>query len=218
MATPAVLLSQMHVDILYAILHRFDGAATHARCPYTMAAGTALGAVRHGGLIPWDDDGDLYVRDTDFQRAAIALYYECAKAGLHLRQHMHADGTASSGWYKVYLGDHTFPNVDLFLMKQDESDGCWRFSDPHARAWWPKEYVSAAETRQSTRVPFGPLRLPLFGNAPDYLTRCYGADWAVVAWDGWDHANERRRPHRANERHISSYEPALPTGAFRTIA
>lgn len=204
----------MHIDILYAILHRFDGAATHAGFSYTMAAGTALGAVRHGGLIPWDDDGDLYAREGDFRRTAIALYYECAKAGLHLRQHLHADGTASTGWYKLYLGDHTFPNVDLFLMTQDAGDRCWKFSDLRARAWWPKEYVEDAQMRRTSRVPFGPLRLPLFGDAPAYLTRCYGADWAVVAWDGWDHANERRRPPRANERRMISYAPALPTRLF----
>jgi hypothetical protein len=124
----------------------------------------------------------------------------------------HLDGIPANGWYKIYLEGHTIPNVDLFLLAK-ENDGAYYLANPSARQWWPKESLWPDQLARVERVAFGPLALPLFGNADDYLTRVYGYDWDRVAWDGYDHVNEKMRGPRANARRIQSYEPALPSWA-----
>ena len=51
-----------------ALLERFDGFAQEHGLTYWLFWGTLLGAVRHKGLIPWDDDIDIAMPQQDYLR------------------------------------------------------------------------------------------------------------------------------------------------------
>lgn len=50
------------------ILRIFDRICRHHNLTYFLAYGTMLGAVRHGGFIPWDDDIDIGMPMEDYKR------------------------------------------------------------------------------------------------------------------------------------------------------
>lgn len=53
-------LTPLHNKML-EILEYIDGFCTEHSIEYSLAYGSALGAARHGGFIPWDDDVDIYM-------------------------------------------------------------------------------------------------------------------------------------------------------------
>lgn len=54
----------LQMDVLSAI----DEFCHENGIRYSMACGTLLGAIRHGGYIPWDDDIDIYIPREDYKK------------------------------------------------------------------------------------------------------------------------------------------------------
>lgn len=57
-------LKTIQLDILASI----DEFCRNHSINYSMACGTLLGAIRHKGYIPWDDDIDIYLLREDYKR------------------------------------------------------------------------------------------------------------------------------------------------------
>ncbi|MBF0409184.1 MAG: LicD family protein [Candidatus Riflebacteria bacterium] len=71
-------LSRVHKHIL-EILSFFDRVCSEHEIPYWIDAGTLLGAIRHGGFIPWDDDADVCVLAQHYEKLIKIIFQETRK-------------------------------------------------------------------------------------------------------------------------------------------
>jgi lipopolysaccharide cholinephosphotransferase len=96
-------LARVHT-VLAEALAAIDAACRALAIDYWLDGGTLLGAVRHGGFIPWDDDVDLCMLRGDFDRFVAEAP---ALLGPRLRVRTPADDPHIAVSAKVYVtGTH----------------------------------------------------------------------------------------------------------------
>ena len=135
--------------------------------PYWLTAGSMLGAARHAGMIPWDDDIDLGVWADDLPRVARCVQ---ARLGVEL---------GSFPLPRIPLGGWEWIDVIPYTTLASQ-DGQQRRSGPtvwpdsvYARTMWPREGFYAHELTRRVWVDFGELRLPVPAGYVAALDRWY---------------------------------------------
>jgi hypothetical protein len=124
-----IYLMKDHVlDDFYDLIKYSDYILTKHDIPYTAAYGSLLGAVRHGGIMPWDDDADFFIHVPveKYDELLAPLSQEIKNDGFQLRKSYDADyfhmckiGASNHypyiDWYQ-YMG--TFQKSDLYPIKR----------------------------------------------------------------------------------------------------
>lgn len=96
---------------LLKLMKEFDSYAKENGIVYSLAYGTLLGAIRHGGFIPWDDDVDLIMDRSN---------WTCLKSKIH------SDGNITSVM-KIHLEHGPYVigyNVKIDIMILDFRPHC----------------------------------------------------------------------------------------------
>ena len=71
---------------LLDMLIQIDEICTKNNIKYSLSSGTVLGAVRHGGFIPWDDDLDLMLMRDEYEKFLNLPETEFSSRGLTLQK------------------------------------------------------------------------------------------------------------------------------------
>lgn len=103
-------------DAARSILAAIDATCRENGITYFIDSGTCLGAVRHGGFIPWDDDADVGMPIEDYRRF-LELAPKALPQGFSLHTMRDTKGLPVL-WAKVFL-DGTLFYDDLY-----EQAGC----------------------------------------------------------------------------------------------
>ena len=70
-------------QVTLGILQVLDDFCRKNEIKYSLACGTLLGAIRHKGFIPWDDDIDVYLLRKDYNRLMEIFPRELSNVSIH---------------------------------------------------------------------------------------------------------------------------------------
>jgi lipopolysaccharide cholinephosphotransferase len=156
---------------LYKMFYDFDQIMQDT--DYFIMGGTLLGAVRHKGIIPWDDDIDLIILEEDLstfknRREIFKKYgYRIIKQGYGYKIH-----------YTDNKSDTSPPYIDIFICRKNGKK--YESSNPFEediRAIWPNDYFYESEVFPLKRYYFKSFWVNGPSNPIPYLNRAYGTNW-----------------------------------------
>lgn len=140
-------MSQEDIAAYKSILMRtYDSfeAFCHANnLAYYAVGGTALGAVRHKGIIPWDDDIDVFMFRKDYDRF-LSLKYSLKGSGYELKDYHDSDYNApfakymdanTTIWEDKYRPSIYGVFIDIFPLEELSDDGENILKEDYDRVW-----------------------------------------------------------------------------------
>lgn len=74
------------------LLKEVDRICNKCGIKYNIIAGTMLGAVRHGGFIPWDDDADVAMLREEYEKFRAACRTELNGTKYYFQDHQETEG------------------------------------------------------------------------------------------------------------------------------
>jgi len=162
--------------------------STNRPLDYWMTAGSMIGSLAHHGMIPWDDDVDIYVRAEHMD----TLFKNIESLGLSVS--WLGFGGIEKRTFKIYNqtlapipgNKHTYPFIDFFPVDCSDGLSCIEFNSAEKHSV-PIDLIFPLKRR-----PFGRLSMPFPAKVRTVVENRYGSAFKKLCKKGaYNHKRER---------------------------
>lgn len=159
-----------YIKSLYELMYITHNILLENGIIYYINGGTLLGAVRHKGIIPWDNDLDIEVGFHDMNRVLQnPIKSEFNKKGCRV-------SLEPDGFVQIHFGKGKYvPHLDIFPVYVESGRTYWNFEI--GKTLWGKCYFDVKDIFPLKYYKFGALKILGPKNPKGMLDKCYGKSW-----------------------------------------
>ena len=196
------ILHEMYVVVLDDLLRVCDVLGID----FIASGGTVLGTVRHGGFIPWDDDVDTHMFESDV--SILSDFLKSIDSIIVIDEY-----TAYGRFYKVgckrfRMSLDIFPLVSCvticgkqvfydYKVKSATGSDVVYYSTRDCHPESVKLVINESDMYPLKRMKFETIEMPIFANEEPYLKKLYG-DYMSLPRTLWAHMSENELEKYAN--------------------
>lgn len=175
---------------LYRIFYHVHNTLYKFNISYYASGGTLIGALRHGGIIPFDNDVDLEISYKDADKILSREFKrEIERHGYKVKLHKESSSKEYNGrydWIKIIgkrIGKNR-PDVDLFFTEtiQDNDGKYYNKLTGYAGEIFHKNVIESKYLYPLKRAQFGNSWIPVPNRAEKILNLQYGKSWKNKAY------------------------------------
>ena len=163
--------------VLYQLLKDVKEVFERVGAPFFLIGGNLLGAVRHGGLIPWDDDIDIAVTEehTHYMPQIMKTLQTMGYAAVNCSELNWSTGWSGwrvERWFDMpkIKGEEKVVTCDIFLM--EKKGGQYVFP-----TGWPTYSVTGEEIYPLKEHKFGTLNVSTPNKFREILSKNFNPSW-----------------------------------------
>ena len=182
---------QVTKDTRYTQLKKITDALEDHGVIYYLASGSALGAVRIGGIMEHDKDIDIFVinaKETQIEKALNE-----ASATWHYQNDGKGSGTTDFGYHITLKNTKTY--VDIWMMS-DKGDRLECVGHQNGCKQWMNKYLQFHHDRDDIlplrKLPFGSEQFMFPNKILNYLDKQY-TDWRTMCGE-WQRGKRKCKP------------------------
>ena len=169
-----------YIKFLYKCFYDLHNVLVENNIMYFASGGTLLGAVRHKGIIQWDDDVDLEISYKDVPMI-FKLKDKLKKLGYKIVKHSESENKID--WIKINSIkkiNGRISSIDLFPIYIE--DKRTHFVSEYTADIWPKAYHNIKDLFPLQQLKFGSGIVFCPKNPSAYLNRSYGNSWSKIGY------------------------------------
>lgn len=185
------LASAQALSELYELAHGIHTVFEKHKVVYFLDFGSAVGAMRHGGVIPWDDDLDIVLKEDNEALFLGNVRHELLNDKMIKIIKGRTDGIWDYKLISISNSSKVYPACDVFIVRLDKLKHKYVFRNSNLGATWPHEFNESL--LHPTFTDFGDFQMRILpSSAYHYFDDWYGKSWGNVAMTSrYDHTADQ---------------------------